>query len=125
MLKLVPASVTGTLPREFRGEQTAISQASDLGLLVPFALFTGGLLLKRRGFGFILSPIVLVFSVNMCLSILAGAIVGGLETGFMPVAPIVMFILLMGVSAGLLIKVLKNMNPSDAFMRFHKQIVNS
>ena len=115
--KMIPASVTDILPEELRGEQTAVTQASDLGLLVPLSLFSGVLLAKRNPFGYILSPAVLVFSVNMCLSILAGSIVGGFETGFMPVAVIVMFVLLMMLSAALLSKALLNIAPTKSFMK--------
>lgn len=51
------------------GQTTMVVQALDLGLIVPLAVWTGSMALKRRPIGYLLAAVVAVKGVSMSLAI--------------------------------------------------------
>jgi len=68
------------------GQTTMVVQALDLGLIVPLALFTGVLALKRRPLGYVLAAVLAVKGAALAAAISlmvirAGLVQGSLEWG--------------------------------------------
>jgi len=60
-IKMITDSlITGMPPEALEGYTTLVIQALDLGVVVPAALLTSYLLLKREKWGYILAPVFLV-----------------------------------------------------------------
>jgi hypothetical protein len=53
--EILPTIPSNTLPSAATGYYTLVDQALDIGLLTPFCVVAGVLLLRREGFGYILS----------------------------------------------------------------------
>jgi hypothetical protein len=72
---------SGQLPPEIAGSTTLVTQALDLGIVVPLAVGSGSLLLGERAWGYVLTALTLTFASMMSISIpawiLVPAILGG------------------------------------------------
>jgi hypothetical protein len=112
--EIVPATLTSELPPAFRGLHTMFVQAVDLGLIVPFSLFTGTLLLSRNVYGYLLSGIGLMFMISMGLVIVAGVVLAGIRTGRMDFAGLGIFVVVTGAAAAFLVTVLRRI-PAGSF----------
>lgn len=77
--EIIPTIASAYIPKPFHGNHTLIAQALDLGIIVPFGIIGGILILKKNIYGYILSPIALMFLANMGLAIMAGAILSGIR----------------------------------------------
>ena len=73
--KIVPATTRGETPEMLNGAHTLIAQALDLGLLVPFGIAAGVLLLKRNAWGYLLASIGTVKLIMMAVAIVAMVVV--------------------------------------------------
>lgn len=85
---------------------TLVIQGMDLSLVVPLAIISGSLIIKRKPWGYVLSSIVIVKGSMMLLAILgmiANQIIAGVSLGLIPV---VMFICFTFVSLYALYKLL-------------------
>lgn len=104
--EIVPSIGTGAMPASGRGYYTMVDQGLDLGLLVPFCIGIGILLLRRRAIGYLLSASSLILFLSIGLSVVAGEVMLGLSTGCMNLVGILAFGVLMAAALLLLARVL-------------------
>jgi hypothetical protein len=84
--RIVPALVTGTVPFGLESYSTLFVQAGDLGLVVPLAVLTGALLLRRHPVGYLLAGVMLVKGATLGLALLAMAV--AMATAGVAVSPV-------------------------------------
>jgi hypothetical protein len=77
---IVPPIVDGTLyPNELNHYTTLIVQGLDLGLLLPIAVVSGLMLLKKRPLGYLLVPVYTVFLSFLMAALMAKIIAMGIN----------------------------------------------
>jgi hypothetical protein len=69
--RIVPTLLTGAAPFGLESYSTLFVQAGDLGLVVPLAIVSGVLLLRRRPLGYLLASVVLVKGATLGLALVA------------------------------------------------------
>ncbi len=69
--QIVPSLIQGQPPAMLKGLYTLVVQAFDLGILVPFAVFSGIFLLKRNAWGYVMASVGIVKLCMMALAIIA------------------------------------------------------
>lgn len=69
--KLMPTILNGAIPVGLEHYTTLVIQAMDLGFVVPMALISGVLLLKRKTFGYLFTSIIIIKAITMLTSITA------------------------------------------------------
>lgn len=69
--KLVPSIFNGEIPIGLEHYTTLVIQAMDLGFIVPIAVISGVLLLKRKPFGYLFTSIIIIKAITMLTSITA------------------------------------------------------
>lgn len=120
MGEIIPMLSTGVLKEPFLGYYNLFDQLIDIGIIVPFAIFFGVLLLKRNAFGFLFSTVALILVLNIGLSVIAGqAILGVMTNTFSDQIPgIAMFAVFMLVDTFILVKIFRNINekPKGALL---------
>lgn len=82
--KIVPPLLNGTLPAGLDHYPTLAIQALDLGFIVPVAILSGVLLIKRRPFGYLLVSVVYMKGITMATAVtamLVGQIMAGIKIG--------------------------------------------
>jgi hypothetical protein len=62
-LSIIPALRQGSAPAEVKHYTTFITGAIDLGIIAPALILSGQLILKRAPLGYLLAPVLLVFTV--------------------------------------------------------------
>ena len=104
--EILPSVGSSAMPAVATGYYTLVDQALDLGLLTPFCIFAGVLLLRRKSFGYLLSSSSLILFLCVGLSVIAGEVMLGLSTGRMNVVGIAVFSLFVAAPLALLVAVL-------------------
>lgn len=84
--RLVPAIIAGTTPAGLESYSTLFVQAGDLGLVVPLAILTGGLLLRRHPVGYLLAGVLLVKGGTFGLALIA--MMCAMATAGVAIAPV-------------------------------------
>jgi hypothetical protein len=108
--RLGPALLAGTPPVGLESYTTLVIQVLDLGIIVPAAILTGVLLLRRVPLGTVLAVIVLVFGLSMGAAVTAmgiGQVLAGVATS--PVE-LVIFPAIAGVNLVLLVLLLRGLS---------------
>lgn len=91
MGKIIPALMNGTVPLGLDHYTTLVIQAMDLGFIVPAAILSGILLMKKNNFGYLLSSVIIIKGASLLTS-LSAMIVGQLLAGVkMSIVEIIMF----------------------------------
>lgn len=67
--QIIPASLNNQSPVILEHYTTLVIQALDLGIVVPIAIVSGVLLLKRKSMGYLLSSIVIIKTSALLMSI--------------------------------------------------------
>ncbi|MEK4851850.1 hypothetical protein NST04_18525 [Paenibacillus sp. FSL H7-0756] len=70
----------GTSPEGLEHYTTLVIQALDLAVLLPVMVLTGGLLVRRQSYGYLLAPVVLVKAATLLTSI-SSMMIGMLRAG--------------------------------------------
>ena len=113
--KIVPALTHGEAPEMLNGAHTLIAQALDLGIIVPFALAAGVLLLRRSPWGYTLASIGIVKLLMMAIAIVAMVVVRSVVEGAWSWGEIGMFAVIAMVSLGFLVSLLRSLKaPAEA-----------
>jgi hypothetical protein len=89
--EIVPTIASNRLPAAATGYYTLVDQALDLGVLTPFCVMTGILLLKRESLGYVFSTCALMLSLTIGLSVITGEVMLGLSNGHMNVPGVAVF----------------------------------
>jgi hypothetical protein len=87
--RIVPSLLAGKAPPGLENYSTLFVQAGDLGIVIPAAIVAGALLVRRRSFGYLLAPVMLVMASAFGLALLAmsaSMAVAGVEISLAEVA---------------------------------------
>lgn len=90
------------------GMPTLTVQAMDLGMLVPLALLTAVMLVRRRPWGYLLAPVFAVKGVTMAGAICAMLVSAALVEGSLEVAPFIAFAAMTAASGVLAWRMLRS-----------------
>ncbi|QVK17541.1 hypothetical protein KHQ81_11875 [Mycoplasmatota bacterium] len=63
--------IDGTYPKELEHYTTLVIQGMDLGFVVPTSILAGVLLLKKKPFGYVLAPLIIIKGVSMLTAMTA------------------------------------------------------
>jgi hypothetical protein len=110
---IVPALIQGEIPRGLESTTTLVIQVLDLGVIVPVAVLSALLLLRRSPLGYLLASIVLIKSVTLGTAVSA-MVVGQLLAGVqLSIGEIVGFPLLALIGIGLTIGLLIHVSEAE------------
>jgi hypothetical protein len=111
--RILPSVAAGAPPDLMLGQTTLVTQSLDLGILVPFCLISGILLLKKNAYGILLSSIVLIKTITMSLALIAMVIFGSILAGSTADLPILPVFAIFGVLGTIFTVILfKNVNAA-------------
>ncbi len=110
--EIVPGLGSEAMPAVATGYYTLVDQALDLGLLMPFCILSGVLLLRRESLGYLFSSCGPIIFLCIGLSVTAGEIMSGLTTGQMNVPGIAIFSVFIGFALVLLVAILRSINST-------------
>jgi hypothetical protein len=79
--RIIPYMLAGRFPDDIAGETTLVTQAFDLGTLVPLLLSTAILLWQRSAWGYLLAGISMTFGFMMCITLPAWIAVPLIQSG--------------------------------------------
>jgi hypothetical protein len=74
VLSIIPALLQGEAPPEVWSYTTVVTFVIDLGIIAPALIVAGTLLLRGEPFGYLLSAVLLVFTVVLGINLTAGGI---------------------------------------------------
>jgi len=92
--RIIPYTLAGRFPDELAGLTTLVTQAFDLGMVVPLLLSTAVLLWRRSVWGYFLGGISLTFGFVMCITFPAWIAVPLIQAGQLNLIEAVPFLLL-------------------------------
>ena len=92
--RIIPYTLAGRFPDEFAGLTTLVTQAFDLGMVVPLLLSTAVLLWRRSLWGYFLGGISLTFGFVMCITLPTWIVVPLIQVGQMNLIEALPFLLL-------------------------------
>lgn len=118
--RVLPPLVNDTIPLGLQHYTTLIVQGLDLGLLLPIALVGGILLIMGRPFGYLITPVFMIF-LTILMTALTAKVVGQIMIGVavgVPVMIIIPFFNTMTILCAFLI--LKNTREADFQRTGHK-----
>jgi hypothetical protein len=97
--RIIPYTLAGRFPDEDAGMTTLVTQAFDLGMLVPLLLSTAILLWRRSAWGYLLTGISMTVGFLMCVTIPAFIAAPLLQAGQMTLleAALVVLVCLIGL----------------------------
>lgn len=95
--RIIPIMKSGLFPPELAGMTTLVTQAMDLGMVVPLAISAGVLLMRRSPWGYLLAGIALTFGLMMFITIPAWIAVPLIQDGTINAAEASPFLLLCAV----------------------------
>ncbi len=89
--KIVPALINGTIPVGLEQYTTLVIQGMDLGFVVPTAILSGILLIKKNNYGYLFSSVIIIKGVAMLTSLSAMIISQAIAGVKMSIIEIIMF----------------------------------
>lgn len=89
--KIIHSLINNTIPNGLDHYTTLVIQGLDLGFIVPLALLSGIMLIKRKPFGYLLSSIIITKGFTMGIAITAMVINQLRANVSMPLSEIIMF----------------------------------
>jgi hypothetical protein len=92
--RIIPYAIAGRFPDDLAGETTLVTQAFDLGTVVPLLLATAILLWRRSAWGYLLAGISLTFGFIMCITLPAWIAVPLVQSGQINLVEAAPFVLL-------------------------------
>lgn len=111
--RIVPSLFNGSRPIGLEHYTTLPIQALDLGFVVPCAMLSGILLIKKKPFGYLLSSVIVIKGITMLTAITAmliGQIFAGVKISFIEIILFPAFNLLVIYC---LLLIMKNINESQ------------
>lgn len=111
--KIIPTIINGTVPLGLEHYTTLVIQGLDLGFIVPIALLSGVLLIKRKPFGYLLSSVIIMKGLTMGAALTA-MIVGQYFAGVeMNIIEMIMFPIFSLIIFYCMILLLKNIDDKE------------
>jgi hypothetical protein len=111
--KIAPSIFNGAVPVGLEHYTTLVIQGMDLGIVVPTAILSGILLIRRKPFGYLLSSVLIIKFITMLTSISAMLINQALNSVKMSIVEIIIFPMFNLVTVLALILLLKNTESSS------------
>lgn len=108
--RIIPALISNTVPIGLEHYTTLVIQAMDLGFIVPVAIISGVLLIKKKPFGYLLASVIYLKEVTMLTALTAmiiGQIIAGVKIGIVEVVVFPVFNLIVIYSIILIMKNVK------------------
>lgn len=112
MKKIIPTITNGTIPLGLEHYTTLVIQGLDLGFIVPIALLSGVMIIKRKPFGYLLSSIIIMKGFTMGAALTAMIISQYFAGVSMSIIEIIMFPMISLLICYCMILLLKNINNS-------------
>jgi len=98
--RIIPA-LQGEIEGVLLGQTTLVVQALDLGIIVPFALFTGFMSLRHRPVSLVLAPVFVVKGAALAAAITAMLVSAWIAEGTLDIVPFLFFLALLLISVWL------------------------
>ena len=117
MKKIIPTITSGTIPLGLEHYTTLVIQGLDLGFIVPIALLSGVLIIKRKSLGYLLSSVIIMKGFTMGAALTAMIISQYLAGVSMSNIEIILFPMVSLVICYCLILLLKNINDKDTLIK--------
>lgn len=111
MGKIFPSISEGATPVGLEHYTTLVIQGMDLGFIVPVAILSATLLIKKKPMGYVITSVVLVKGFTMLLAISGMMINMMIHDVTMEIVPTIMFFTLAVVSIFIFIKLLSQTIP--------------
>ncbi len=111
--KIATSLLEGSAPDGLEHYTTLVIQGLDLGVIVPVAILSGILLLKRRPMGYLLTTVVAVKGFTMLLAISAMVFNQALQSISMNIVEVIMFPAFNLVAIYAFFTLLKHVNKTD------------
>lgn len=111
--KIVTSLLSGQAPVGLEHYTTLVIQAMDLGLVVPVALLSGTLLMRRQVWGYLLSSVMLIKGFAMLTAITAMMLNMALQRVAIDPIEVVVFVGFDGLMISGLIVLFKHLNPQE------------
>lgn len=115
--KIIPTITNGTVPLGLEHYTTLVIQGLDLGFIVPIALLSGVLIIKRKPLGYLLSSVIIMKGFTMGAALTAMIISQYLAGVSMSNIEIILFPMVSLVICYCLILLLKNINDKDTLIK--------
>jgi hypothetical protein len=83
--RIVPPLINGTAPLRLEHYTTLVIQALDLGFVVPAAILSGVLLIRKKTFGYLLASVIIIKGITLLTAITAmaiGMVCAGVKVSF-------------------------------------------
>jgi len=111
--KIAPSVFQEAVPAGLEHYTTLVIQGMDLGIVVPTAVLSGMLLIRRKPFGYLLSSVIILKGITMLTAISAMMINMALHSVKMSIAEIIIFPLFTLLAVMSLIILMKNIKETD------------
>lgn len=111
--KIAPSILQGVVPAGLEHYTTLVIQGMDLGIIVPTAVLSGILLIRRKPFGYLLSSVIILKGITMLTAISAMMTNMALHSVKMSIAEIIIFPLFTLLAVMSLIILMKNIKGTD------------
>jgi len=109
--RIVPSLINNTVPVGLESYSTLVIQAMDLGLIVPVAILSAILLLKKKSWGYLLASVILVKGLAMLIAV--SAMVVGMVLSDVPITIMELILFPAFAFIGIIMTVLLFRNISD------------
>ena len=120
---ITPSIVEGKVPAGLEHYTTLVIQGMDLGFVVPAAILSGVLLIKKKPFGYLLSSVILIKGITMLTAISAMILNQALNNVTMSIAEVVMFPAFNVIAIATLVVLLKN--SGERFAEVNRMVKSS
>ena len=111
--EIIPTITNGTVPLGLEHYTTLVIQGLDLGFIVPIAILSGVLIIKRKPIGYLLSSVIIMKGFTMGATLTAMIISQYLAGVPMSIIEIIIFPLLSLLICYCLVLLLRNINSKD------------
>lgn len=106
--KIAPTILNGQVPVGLEHYSTLVIQAMDLGIIVPTALLSGILIIKKKPLGYLLTSVIIFKSITMLTCITAMIINQALNKVNVAMAEVLVFSLFNAIAIIALVLLIKN-----------------
>lgn len=122
--KIMPSITTGSVPAGLEHYTTLVIQGLDLGFIVPAAMLSGILLIKRKPFGYLLSSVIIMKGFTMGAALTAMIIGQYLAGVSMSIVEIIMFPIFSLIICYCMFLLLKNINAEKIHSKGASELVH-
>lgn len=111
--RIVPPLMQGKPPLGLDATTTLVIQAMDLGIIVPAAILSGVLLLRRSAWGYLLASVAVMKFLTYGLAVCAMGINEAISGVADSAAVLAVFLTLTAVNAAMAVVILRNVDAKD------------